>query len=170
MSRTDVRLGQLFRTYINGVPLDLASRLLPFRTRFGLGLGLHVHVHVHAHAKVQQQYAGQPTPSTSPPRYMSLKALQTLVTHLEQTVSGLKVPTQQTEWADYYAANNNYGADGLDTKERVVQSFLRDRPRTRSGIWVRTTAASVVWLVPLAHARWWPGISTRTVSMPTTVR
>ena len=125
MSRTDVRLGQLFRTYMDGVPLDLASRLLPFRTRFGLGLGLHVH----AHAKAQQQYSDHsPSNKTRPSRGMSLKALQSLVTHLEQTVSGLKAPSQQTEWADYYAANNNYGEGGLDAKERVVQGLIADRP------------------------------------------
>ena len=148
MSRTDVRLGQLFRTYLDGVPLDLASRLLPFRTRFGLGLGLHVH----AHARVQRRYAGQstvndtprvaqpaerlgycspvapPTGDLRPSRDMSLKALQSLITHLEQTVSGLKTPAQQTEWADYYDANHNYGAEGLDAKQRVVRQFLADRP------------------------------------------
>ncbi len=125
MSRTDIRLGQLFRTYIDGVPLDLASRLLPFRTRFGLGLGLHVH----AHAKVQQQYSNQPpSDETRHSRGLSLKALQSLVTHLEQTVAGLKPPTQQTEWADYYDANNNYGRDGRDAKEQVVRSLLADHP------------------------------------------
>lgn len=125
MSRTDLRLGQLFRTYIDGVPLDLASRLLPFRTRFGLGLGLHVH----AHAKAQQQYSNQASPSTTKPkRGMSLKALQSLVTHLDQTVSGLKPPAQPTEWADYYDTNNNYGQSGLTAKERVVHDMLAERP------------------------------------------
>jgi len=34
MSYKDIRLNQLFRVYLDGVPLDLASSLLPFRTRF----------------------------------------------------------------------------------------------------------------------------------------
>src|SRR6185295_13694272 len=33
MSRRDVRLSQLLRIYIDGVPLDLASELLPGRSR-----------------------------------------------------------------------------------------------------------------------------------------
>ncbi|HYO67091.1 MAG TPA: hypothetical protein VEU33_13530, partial [Archangium sp.] len=53
MSHTDVRLGQLLRLYIDGIPLDLASRLLPGRTRFSFALGMHVH----AHARSQQKYA-----------------------------------------------------------------------------------------------------------------
>jgi len=36
MECRDVRLGQLLRVYIDGVPLDLASQLLPVRTRFAL--------------------------------------------------------------------------------------------------------------------------------------
>lgn len=124
MSKTDLRLGQFFRTYIDGVPLDLASKLLPFRTRFSLGLGLHVH----AHARVQQKYADQQQPTAGKSGGMSLKSQQTLVTHLEQTVSSLKPPAQPTEWADYYAANNNYSEQALTGKERVVQSLLADRP------------------------------------------
>ncbi len=33
MARVDVRLGQLLRVFIDGIPLDLASRLLPASTR-----------------------------------------------------------------------------------------------------------------------------------------
>jgi len=41
MSCRDVRLNQLLRVYIDGVPLDLASSLLPFRTRFVFSLLSH---------------------------------------------------------------------------------------------------------------------------------
>jgi hypothetical protein len=34
LARKDVRLGLLLRDFIDGVRLDLASRLLPLRTRF----------------------------------------------------------------------------------------------------------------------------------------
>ena len=34
MSYRDIRLSQLLRVYIDGVPLDLASALLPFKTKF----------------------------------------------------------------------------------------------------------------------------------------
>ncbi len=53
MSLTDVRLNQLLRTNIDGVPLDLASRLLPWRTRLQPALAIHVHLH----AKMQTAYA-----------------------------------------------------------------------------------------------------------------
>jgi len=58
MAYTDVRLNQLLRIYIDGVPLDLAVRLLPGRTRFDLGLATHIHLH----AVAQQRYADKAVP------------------------------------------------------------------------------------------------------------
>ena len=45
MSYRDIRLSQLLRVYIDGVPLDLVSELLPFKTKFNFGLLTHIHVH-----------------------------------------------------------------------------------------------------------------------------
>src|SRR6185369_7393711 len=55
MSLKDVRLSQLLRVYIDGVPLDLASELLPPTTRFNFGLLTHIHLH----AGAQKKYAGE---------------------------------------------------------------------------------------------------------------
>ena len=53
MAHRDVRLGLMLRDDLDGIPLDLAARLLPGRTRFNLGLG----AHIHAHARAQRRYA-----------------------------------------------------------------------------------------------------------------
>ena len=53
MAYTDVRLSQLLRVYIDGIPLDLAARLLPGKTRWDLGLATHIHLH----AAAQQRYS-----------------------------------------------------------------------------------------------------------------
>jgi hypothetical protein len=58
MAFTDVRLNQLLRVYIDGIPLDLAASLLPVRTRFNPGLLMHLHLH----AGAQKKYAGQAVP------------------------------------------------------------------------------------------------------------
>ena len=55
MSHVDVRLGQLLRVHLDGIPLDLASRLLPFSTLFRPGIFFHLHLH----SKSQQKYANQ---------------------------------------------------------------------------------------------------------------
>ncbi|MGE5373519.1 MAG: SAM-dependent methyltransferase, partial [Bacteroidota bacterium] len=55
MALKDVRLSQLLRVYIDGIPLDLASELLPWRTQLNFGLMTHIHLH----AGAQRKYAGQ---------------------------------------------------------------------------------------------------------------
>ena len=55
MSYRDIRLNQLLRIYIDGVPLDLASALLPFRTKLNFGLLTHIHVH----ADSQKRYSNK---------------------------------------------------------------------------------------------------------------
>ncbi|MCK4351645.1 MAG: SAM-dependent methyltransferase, partial [Candidatus Krumholzibacteria bacterium] len=56
MSYTDIRMNQLARIHIDGVPLDLASRLLPWKTR----LRFSIFTHVHLHARYQRRYEGSP--------------------------------------------------------------------------------------------------------------
>ncbi len=52
MSFLEIRLGQLLRVYPNGISLDLASKLLPWRSWFSPV----VFFHIHMHAKSQRRY------------------------------------------------------------------------------------------------------------------
>lgn len=119
MSRTDVRLNQLSRVYMDGVPLDLASLLLPFRTRLTLPLLAHIHMH----ARFQRTYEGR---SERPRRRgnVSRTALSGIVDNLESAVRGMKPVARSTEWAEYYE-DTNYTSDGLRCKERLVEELLR---------------------------------------------
>ena len=54
MAYRDVRLNNLSRIYIDGLPLDLVSRLLPIRARTNLGLL----VHLYGHSAGQKRWAG----------------------------------------------------------------------------------------------------------------
>ena len=119
MAKTDVRLGELLRNHIDGVPLDLASRLLPWRTRFSPGLGIHLHLH----AKTQVRFAGE-TAGKAQVRAISLNGLRAIADNLASVVRGLDWQPGGTEWFDYYEANNNYGDAGLKEKERLVGEFL----------------------------------------------
>ena len=48
ISRVDPRLGRMQAVHLDGIPLDLASRLLPGRTWLRLSPLLHVHLHARA--------------------------------------------------------------------------------------------------------------------------
>jgi SAM-dependent methyltransferase len=117
MGSADVRLGQLMRIYIDGVPLDLASSLLPGRTRLSIGLQTHIHVH----ARYQRRYAGS---RTSPKRgRVGKTAMLGLIDSLEGTVRKLSYRAEGTEWSDYYE-ETNYTGDGMVRKEALVSEFL----------------------------------------------
>ena len=55
MSYKDIRLSQLMRVFIDGLPLDLVSGLLPFRTKTKFYLLSHIHLH----SKAQTRYANK---------------------------------------------------------------------------------------------------------------
>ena len=116
MAYRDVRLSQLMRVYIDGVPLDLASSLLPSRTRLVFPLLLHVHLH----AGSQKRYADKPVQST---RKVNRISFMGLIDSLESGIRKLQWTPAGTEWANYYEGHN-YTQAGLEHKERLVAEFI----------------------------------------------
>ena len=120
MSYTDVRLGGLLRLHIDGIPLDLATRLLPLRTRFNWSLLLHLHLH----AKSQKRYADKPI-APSKVRGFSRLALQGLIESLARAVKRLQYRAGGTEWADYYK-EVNYSPAGMAHKQELVSGMIAE--------------------------------------------
>jgi hypothetical protein len=118
MSLTDIRLGQLLRVYLDGIPLDLASRLLPNRTRLPGGL----YMHIHLHASAQKKFAGQ---AIEPKGRLKISKAQllALVESLEAAVRKLQWDPGITSWADY-ERQHNYSEQALQAKKETVQAFL----------------------------------------------
>ena len=125
MSHTDIRLSQLLRVYIDGVPLDLASRLLPPRTRAILPLL----VHLHLHAAAQKRYAGARVAEASRGRRMSKTALLGLIDDLRRAVEKLRWKPTSTSWVDYYDTHA-YAPETLADKRALVDEFVASvRPK-----------------------------------------
>ncbi len=117
MSHKDVRLNQLLRVYIDGIPLDLASSLLQNYTRLDFALL----VHIHLHAKAQKHFSDKPA-KTAKGR-MTRLSFMGLVDSLEAAVKKLKWKARDTEWGDYYD-NINYSPEGFQHKKQIVSDFL----------------------------------------------
>ena len=128
MAYRDVRLNQLMRIYIDGVPLDLASQLLPGRTRWNLGLSTHIHLH----ASAQKRYADISVTEARGGRKMSKDALLGLIESLRATVRKLEWKPAGTEWADYYAANN-------------YTDFAFEHKKVLVGDWLLKIAPKIIW-------------------------
>ena len=55
MSHTDIRLNQMMKIYMDGIPIDLESKLLPFKTNFNFSLLMHLNMHANAQNKYEHK-------------------------------------------------------------------------------------------------------------------
>ena len=117
MARRDVRLNQLLRIHVDGMPLDLADKLLGWRTRLSLGLYLHIHLH----ARTQRRYEDKPIDGPKPK--VSKLAMLGLLDSLKSIVRKLKWKPAGTEWGDYYSFTN-YTDETFRRKKAIVTSML----------------------------------------------
>jgi SAM-dependent methyltransferase len=120
MARRDIRCGLMLRDHVDGIPLDLASTLLPGRTR--LSVGLASHVHLHARAQRRFAHAGPPARRAAG---MGTTRHAALLDSLRRTIQGLRWSPGGTEWADY-DRQTSYSDDGTRAKESIVEAMLRD--------------------------------------------
>ena len=119
MAYRDVRLSQLMRLYIDGVPLDLASSLLPFQARLNPGLLMHLILHAAAQKKYSQNESAIPARTAN----MSQTSFLGLIENLESTVRGLKWKPAGTEWGSYYEATN-YSDRAFEAKAATIKSLI----------------------------------------------
>jgi hypothetical protein len=147
MAYRDVRLSQLLRVYIDGVPLDLASELLPTKTKFNFGLLTHIHIH----AGAQKRYSDK----VVAPRKsgMNKQALTGLIESLESTIKKLTWKPAGTEWGDYYE-NTNYTDSAFEHKKQLVHEWaIEKKPALvwdlggNTGIFSREAASSGAFTV-----------------------
>ncbi|GAB4284844.1 MAG: nodulation protein NoeA [Candidatus Rifleibacteriota bacterium] len=120
MSYRDVRLQQLLKAYIDGLPLDLASRLLPFSSHFNLPVLMHVILH----AKSQSHYADKTIETEKAWGKMSQNALYGLVDSLAGGIHSLTLKREKSQWGEYYNATN-YSDKASAHKKEIVKEYLQ---------------------------------------------
>lgn len=119
MSYRDIRLNQLFRIYLDGIPLDLASSLLPSSTGFKASLLSHIYLH----ARSQRHFADKAVNIGS--HKISRLSFLGLMDNLESTVKNMKWQAAGTEWADYYK-DTNYSLEAFENKKKIVAEMLSE--------------------------------------------
>jgi hypothetical protein len=126
MAARDIRLNQLMRVYIDGIPLDLCSRLLPRTTLLNIGLLSHIHIH----AQAQKRYAHKPIERSGSGAGMSMQAMLGLVESLMSVLRKLEWQPKDTEWGNYYDISSYSDAAFEDKKQLVSDWVGRIRPKT----------------------------------------
>ncbi|MFV2062551.1 MAG: class I SAM-dependent methyltransferase, partial [Chloroflexota bacterium] len=127
----DIRLGSMLRNHIEGIPLDLAARLLPRRTRLSFGLGPHIHLHARAQRKHAGDGGSPADAKAKSVRSMSASKLATLIESLRTTVEGLTWEPEGTAWVDY-AENTSYDDEATAAKAAAVKEALVAAAGTRA--------------------------------------
>lgn len=104
----------LFLTYIDGIPLNISSALLPLKSRFNLL----AYTHIHLHARFEKKHAAQ----TESKKTLSISKARslTLIEHLEQGIKSLEVKKTATNWTDYYESFS-YSANGYAVKKAFIE-------------------------------------------------
>jgi hypothetical protein len=119
MAYTDIRLSQLMRIYIDGIPLDLASKLLKGKS----GFAVKSHIHWHAKSVVKHGQAGQSANTSTRQMKISKFQMTAMIDSLIRIVEKLELRGVQTEWGDYYA-HTNYSDSAADSKKSIVADYL----------------------------------------------
>ncbi|KJS12090.1 MAG: hypothetical protein VR67_11510 [Peptococcaceae bacterium BRH_c8a] len=117
MSLNHISLNQLLRIYIDGIPLDLTSRLLPNKTWMNFNLLSNIHLH----ASTQKRYQNKLVNISN--KKISLTGLLAIIDNLESTIKRLTWKPQGTEWAEYYK-DINYTEDGIEHKKHLLAKYL----------------------------------------------
>jgi hypothetical protein len=145
VSYRDVRLGQLSRIHLDGVPLDLAATLLPFRARLRASLLLHLFLH----ARCQRRHAATTDArKASRGRPFSLQAFRGLIQSLKGAIGKLRREPDPTVWATYYSEAESYSSEALESKKELVAGLLEEATPKRvwdlganTGLFSRIAAA-----------------------------
>lgn len=124
MAFVDLRLSRLTQSHIDGIPLDLACKLLPKRALLNGNLLMHLFLH----AKLQNKFEG--TRASASSRKLPKHALLGLIDSLEAAVSSIHLPKCQSNWSDYYDCNS-YSAETTEKKLATVRDMLmQTAPKT----------------------------------------
>ena len=113
ISKKDVRLNLLSKIFIDGIPIDLAAKLLP-KTTFG-NFGLMAHIH--AHAKSQKHYEDKDAKIKQ--KTLSKRSFEALIENLKSSIEKMTWNENNTEWGNYYS-DTNYTEKSFEEKKQFI--------------------------------------------------
>ena len=126
MGRVHIEAGRFLREFLDGVPLEVAARVLGARACVSPSALIHVRLH----ARSIRRFGGTNAAAPDRLRSLSRRALGALVESLVAAVRGLEWQPRGTQWADY-GQTHGYAPETLEAKRRIVaDSLTRARPAT----------------------------------------
>lgn len=123
---------KLQQANLDGIPLQLAAKLLPRRAR--LRPGLLAHVYMHNRSQQRHKQGGEAIGAKAKTATMTPLAMQGLLTSLESLIKKLGLPHDETEWGEYYDFTN-YSDKAFKTKRAMVAAMLKKVSPTPRVVW-----------------------------------
>ena len=117
MNHKDIRLNQLLKIYIDGIPLDLTSKLLPGKTKTMFSLL----THIHAHSKKQKDYEGKQVDVKK--RKLSKNSFVGVIESLHSAIKKQNISLEKTEWGNYYS-DTNYSEVAMNDKKTIILNLI----------------------------------------------
>lgn len=120
----DLRHGLLSRLWLDGIPLDLACKMLPWRTRFSLSLMFHLYLH----ARMQIQHGdGRKSEKIVRNTHITMQGLKDIAFSLHKAINLLILHEKKSEWSEYYT-DTNYTDAAQQLKLSLVDRIGREHP------------------------------------------
>ncbi|MDE7168900.1 MAG: hypothetical protein K2N67_01740 [Mucispirillum sp.] len=117
----DYRLHKIIADYIDGIPPDLAVKLLPVKSAFNIGLLMHLYLNAGVSKRAETKPREKPAAVSMPKNRM-----KGVITNLMQTVKKLEYDNDVSgcgSWKGYYSFTN-YSESAFNEKIRLVTEFI----------------------------------------------
>lgn len=111
-------LARLQALFLDGVPLEIASAMLPRRTHWSPTIQANIHLHARSLGRHKERFASDRQVT------LSLAAQKNIVASLMRFLEGLKLEAK-SEWGDYYSIAN-YDDAAFKFKEATVSRWIRE--------------------------------------------
>ncbi len=122
MAYKDIGFQQLFKNYIDGIPLDFCSKNLPLKTYLNIGLLFHIHLHANIQKKFSNTEKEFPELLKKNSK-LSKSGLVGIINSLRSTILKLEWNPGVTEW-QYYYKHTNYNNQSFRNKKKIVSSYF----------------------------------------------
>ena len=127
MKYRSLDFNRVLTSFIDGIPVDMASSLLPKRTHLGLFIKSNIHMHAKSIRRNQEDSS-----SFKKTAKLSKKGLLNIFRYTSSFLEGLHYPKKQSEWGQYYDSTN-YSEEAFKEKDNRVRSWIEEIQASR--IW-----------------------------------
>lgn len=121
MSYSDISLNSLMMNHLDGIPLELATKILPFKSKLNFGIYIHLFLHNKAQKRFQKE-----TNHTIAKKNTTNNKIIGVIEHLIATVEKLTWKAENTTWDGYY--DKWVGVEYMNSKKTAIELMLPELP------------------------------------------